>query len=366
MVNNGTAAYRKILVTLDFPPEPGGIQNYLMSIVTHTFSANDIVIAPAYRPSAVLYSDAAYPCRIIRIFSPFSRINKKLLLIPMLFYALWLRNKQQTPTVFFAGNIFAALILRGIQLLFPVTYHCYTYGSELIIPSGRNNIRKRVWKNVLAHAETLYYLSETTRKLLLQYSEKTTCVQKVPKIVLPGGTITSKTLPEDTINLLAVGRLLPHKGHATLLDAFTMLPNNKKYHLTIAGSGPQYEPLLSRIRRSGCSPAISLVPDADNQTLAALYTAAHIFIFPSIDMPNALEGFGIVLLEAMAYKCAIITSNCSASGDVFREDPQSAITVPAQDSQSLSRAIATLANDPELWRTLTHKATTLLRSQYVW
>jgi len=63
-----------VLVTLDFPPEKGGIQRYLHEIVVHTFTADDTVITgkgvARYRQG-----DTRYPCRIERLGFPGERVE---------------------------------------------------------------------------------------------------------------------------------------------------------------------------------------------------------------------------------------------------------------------------------------------------
>ena len=74
----------KILFTLDFPPERGGIQRYLRDLVVHTFRAADRVYAAGgRRPHAADARD--YPCEVIRLAAPPAFISKKSLLLPMLF-----------------------------------------------------------------------------------------------------------------------------------------------------------------------------------------------------------------------------------------------------------------------------------------
>jgi len=361
-VKNSSLPFRKILVTLDFPPEHGGIQNYLKSIILHTFSPNDMVIAPALPLPAMDRDKNTYPCRILRVAFPFSRFNKKLLLIPMFFYTLRHLFGSHSPTIFYAGNIYAATILRLLQILLPIQYHCYTYGSELLQPRSRHLL----WKNILRHAQRVYFLSGTTQRLLTPYIDGPACHLLAPKISLLSSPGASRPSPEKCVNILSVGRLMPHKGHATLIDAFTQLPTDSKYHLTIAGDGPEQTSLMRQIAHGGKSLDISLITDANDERIAALYQEAHLFIFPSIDLPDACEGFGIVLLEAMMHQCAIITSNCGAASDVFADSTGCALTYPAGDAAALCQAITTVSGNDTLRYAMTTAAHALLRRSYVW
>jgi glycosyltransferase involved in cell wall biosynthesis len=77
----------------------------------------------------------------------------------------------------------------------------------------------------------------------------------------------------------------------------------------------------------------------DETTLAALYRACRVFVFPS-----RYEGFGLPILEAMSYGAPVIASNASslpeAGGDA-------ADYVAPEDPHALSRAIAAIVRDDD-------------------
>ena len=113
----------KVLVTLDFPPETGGIQRYLHNIVVHTFSEGDLVVA-GKGGNPVFPHDEKYPCRIIRTKFPGDAINKKILLIPLLWRMVRLVRETGTCTVF-AGNVYAALVPWLISMIASVKYRVF-------------------------------------------------------------------------------------------------------------------------------------------------------------------------------------------------------------------------------------------------
>jgi glycosyltransferase involved in cell wall biosynthesis len=79
------------------------------------------------------------------------------------------------------------------------------------------------------------------------------------------------------------------------------------------------------------------VPDGD---LAALYSAALGFVFPSLH-----EGFGIPPLEAMQCGTPVIASNRSSIPEVVGD---AALVVDPQDADALSHAMYRLYNEPVL------------------
>ena len=115
----------------------------------------------------------------------------------------------------------------------------------------------------------------------------------------------------DILNFLFIGRLVPQKDVPTLLKAFQI--NLQKYpfdKLTIVGGGPlssELRQLCTTLRISHCINWIGRVSNVNY-----FYSSNDIFVLTS-----RYEGFGLVLLEALASNIPIIASNNSAVPEVL-------------------------------------------------
>lgn len=101
--------------------------------------------------------------------------------------------------------------------------------------------------------------------------------------------------------ILAVGRLDGTKGFHDLIPAFNRAaPQGMK--LVIAGSGPEGDPYATRLRAQASPDIIfaGVLPAAD---VRALYANAALFVHPS-----HLEGFPLVVLEAIAANTPLLIS----------------------------------------------------------
>src|SRR5581483_6650459 len=78
----------------------------------------------------------------------------------------------------------------------------------------------------------------------------------------------------------------------------------------------------------------------DDDTLAALYRACAVFVYPS-----HYEGFGLPVLEAMSYGAPVIAS--SAAG-IPEAGGDAALYVPADDAAALAQALQRVAGDETL------------------
>jgi len=133
-----------------------------------------------------------------------------------------------------------------------------------------------------------------------------------------------------------LARLVPQKGLDVLLEAFARVPPPAR--LVIAGSGPLRAALEARAARPDLSGRVRLPgPRAD---AAAVLAALDVFVLPS-----RWEGFGLVLLEAMAAGKPIVASHVSAIPEVVAAG-ETALLVPPDDPAALAAALCTLLEDP--------------------
>jgi glycosyltransferase involved in cell wall biosynthesis len=147
-------------------------------------------------------------------------------------------------------------------------------------------------------------------------------------------------LPEDFI--LAVGTIEPRKNLSRLLDAVQRLrQKGDDARLVMVGSkGWLYEGFFRHLEELQLGDAVLLpgyVPDAD---LPAVYSAAKIFILPSL-----YEGFGLEVLEAMACGTAVVCSRTSSLPEVGGD---AAHYFDPTDVEGMEEAIGAMWHDEAL------------------
>ena len=113
--------------------------------------------------------------------------------------------------------------------------------------------------------------------------------------------------------LLFVGTVEPRKNLNSLVSAYNALPLDvqEESPLVIAGSSgwhvEEFEKKLKGLKNRN----IMRLGYVDSADLPALYSAATVFVYPSL-----YEGFGMPVLEAMACGTAVITSNVASMPEV--------------------------------------------------
>lgn len=125
--------------------------------------------------------------------------------------------------------------------------------------------------------------------------------------------------------ILFVGTIQPRKNITVLIDAYAkLLEKYPDFRLIIAGKkGWLYEKIFDKVRRLNLKNKIIFAGHVSDEKLIDLYKDAFCFVIPSL-----YEGFGIPILEAMAYNCPVIASFASSLPEVGGEaclyfDPES-------------------------------------------
>lgn len=152
------------------------------------------------------------------------------------------------------------------------------------------------------------------------------------------------------LRLLFVGRLVQRKGLKYLLEALRFLPTGS-VELTIVG-----RPVDDLAWLENSPVPIRLRESVNFAQLLDAYREADVFVFPSL-----AEGFGHVLLEAMACGLPIISTRRTAAPDLIRNGREGFVIEPG-DSLQLAQAIEEFLRDPS--RVLSMGEAARLRAEF--
>jgi glycosyltransferase involved in cell wall biosynthesis len=154
-----------------------------------------------------------------------------------------------------------------------------------------------------------------------------------------------------------VGRLAPQKGQRHLIGAMPLLLERvPRAHAVIAGGGDLEEYLRDLALEVGVADRVHVL--GPRRDVPALMHAMDVFAMPSI-----WEGFGLVLLEAMAAGRPIVASRVATIPEVV-EDEATGLLVPPGDPVALAESLAQLAHDPERARAFGEAGRQRLRTRF--
>ena len=146
--------------------------------------------------------------------------------------------------------------------------------------------------------------------------------------------------PQDLI-IGFVGRLSIQKGIIYMLDAFKLVVEKfKNVQLIIAGTGELEVMVEEFVSKFNLENRIHLL--GFRKDISDLMKTFDIFLLPSL-----WEGFGIVLIEAMAAEKPIVATNTSSIPEIVK-DGRNGILVPPENAEAISNALMKLISEPEL------------------
>ena len=167
---------------------------------------------------------------------------------------------------------------------------------------------------------------------------------------------SEKVKSEKCVNrVVTIGRYAYQKGYDLLLQAWAEisrirdLENGEEWSLDIFGQGNQtdYRQLM-----------VELGIDTDRchlngpvEDVVKVYQDSSIFVLSS-----RFEGFGMVLVEAMAYGLPVVSFDCPAGPDEIITDGVDGLLVPSGDVHALAKKLMVLMSDENLRRRLGQQA----------
>ncbi len=137
--------------------------------------------------------------------------------------------------------------------------------------------------------------------------------------------------------ILAIGRLDKQKDFPTLLAAFARLLAQRSARLIVLGEGPLRPTLLALAHNLHLSERVDFPGFVSNPF--AYLAKSSLFVLSSRH-----EGFGNVLVEAMACGCPVVSTNCPSGPDEILENGRWGKLVPVADPDALAKAMASVLN----------------------
>jgi glycosyltransferase involved in cell wall biosynthesis len=152
--------------------------------------------------------------------------------------------------------------------------------------------------------------------------------------------------PEDSFEVLYVGKVHLPKGFPYLLEAFAKLKVPNKHLTVIGGVPPEMPAVLAKLPKESVT-YIGTVPQVE---LKGWMSRSHVMVMPSLD-----EGMALVQGQALACGCPVIATTNTGACDLLTEGVDGFI-VPIRDPAALTERMERLASDRNLQREMSANA----------
>jgi phosphatidylinositol alpha-1,6-mannosyltransferase len=337
---------RVLMVTNDFPPRVGGVQQYEWNVVRQLPPDCVMVLAPNW-PGWREHDELA-PFEIRRWPDRF----------------MWPTRELERRVRSMAAQHRADVVLFGqglpLSLLGPalasrgLPYVVLTHGVELWmarVPGSRGLLAK-----ALGLAREVTAVSRYTAGAI-----RTAVPPEVPLTLLPPAVDEERFTPsadgryvrqqhdlDGRPVILCVSRLVARKGQDVLIQGMafvrTLAPEAV---LLIAGDGP-HRPTLEGLAAEAPPGSVIFAGEVPDEELPDYYAACDVFAMPCRSRFGGLEveGFGIVFLEAAAAGKASVAGRSGGAGEAV-VDEETGLLVEGDEPKAVALAVAQLLTDPD-------------------
>ena len=232
----------------------------------------------------------------------------------------------------FTMAVYGAAAARQLGVTHVITMH----GSEKVMARWQRRLALRV---AFAASRAVVAVSRATHAHMARVMRMAPAsILTIPNGIAftPGvrsGVRTELGLTDSSVLVLAVGNLVPRKGHIFLLRALASLAN-PDWHVAIAGRGGEEERLLAFANEAGVTDRVHLLGHRGD--VPDLLAAADVYAMPSL-----WEGLPMALLEAMFAGKAIVASRASGIPEAIDEGQEGLLADPGDEAQ-LKEALSNL------------------------
>lgn len=332
-----------IITTQDFPPSAGGIQTWCVELATN-FSLM------GYKVTVITKSFDNF------VEEPFICDNVKVIRLP---HEQWKREKNTliynclkeidtNKSILLASNWKMGLPVYLYNLLHKLTYFAVCHGLDAL---EHRTVNKFLQKRTFSKSKGAVAVSKYTK----QFMKENNIRSQVD--VINNGVDLNKFFRVDTdeqlrnkyeyenekFNIVNVGRLEERKGYDKTIEAIADLPN-VVFH--IGGKGKYEQKLKDLVDELSLQDRVKFhgfIPDED---LNAIFSMSDLFVMPSRNVNDSVEGFGITYLEAAACGTPSIGGLNTGAEDAI-EQGKSGLLVDGEKPADIRSAIEELKNNPE-------------------
>jgi phosphatidyl-myo-inositol dimannoside synthase len=362
-----------LLITWNYPPKTGGMENMLFEVVRQLTSTAQVDIIA---PFADFSKDELEIPRLVRA----GREG----LLAFFAHALWAgirltREKKYDVIMTGSALVLPIAVFLGFTFRLPVV--AIIHGLDIIYPNPLYQIAMRF---LLPRCRHIIANSRMTKQLAIEHGLAPDRVT----VINPGIDVSEFDRLRDPHDIrqrydignrrfiLSAGRLVKRKGVLEFISRALpdIIQHDPDAVLVVVGENPSQslahrDDLMTQIRneivRQGLQKNVRLVGWTNREDLIAFYQSSDIFVLPAIHVPGDIEGFGIVLLEANAARKPVVATSVGGIPDAVAEGV-SGILIEPEKWATIAQSVTTLLHDDELRQKLGRQGRDRVENEFDW
>ncbi|MEU8659341.1 glycosyltransferase family 4 protein [Actinoplanes philippinensis] len=339
---------RTLLVTNDFPPRPGGIQQFVHNLAVRQPAGSIVVYSSTWRGAAEF--DAEQPFEVVRestgLLLPTPAVARR---------AAELARAHDCDSVLFGAAAPLGLLAHGLRRSAGIERAVgITHGHEIgwaALPGARGLLRRIARGN-----DVITYLGEYQRTRLDKALHGLTDLRRLAPGVdvdtfhpgVDGSAVRERHGLTGRPVVVCVSRLVPRKGQDMLIRALPEIRRRVPGAALLLVSGGPYRKTLERLaRENDVESDVVFTGSVPWAELPEHYAAGDVYAMPCRTRAAGLdvEGLGIVYLEASATGLPVVGGDSGGAPDAVREG-ETGYVVGGSDVPAIAARVAELLADP--------------------
>ena len=307
-----------LIITRNFPPDIGGIQNLMEGLSNALLNHGPVkVFADSYEDCESYDQKSKLNIQRIAGFKIFKKYRKANLVKEFI-------NSNRLRATFF--DHWKSIENINLLSLKKTKSFCLVHSKEINHPKG-TSLNKRML-NSLKKADHIIANSNFTKNLAIKFGVEDNKIKIInpgcnhPIEIGPGAKTFAKSIYKDAFpKLITISRLDKRKSHQNILMTIkNLLPMFPKLKYVSIGDGDEKNNLESLRKNLNLEDRVNFIYKSSEQEKLALLENSSLFIMPSVIHKKSVEGFGIAFIEAASYGKPSIGGKFGGEADAIIED----------------------------------------------
>lgn len=360
---------RTLVITNDFPPRPGGIQEFVYELVSRRPPGSVVVYAPSW-PGARAF-DASLPFPVVR--------HPGSLMLPepsVLGRARAIARREGCTSVLYGAAAPLGLLTPALRRAGVRRFVALTHGHEASwarLPGARRLLR-RIGDSV----DVMTYVSPYTGGRLARALSPEATARMEPlapgvdhesfRPGAGGAPVRAQLELSGRPTVVCVSRLVPRKGQDVLVRAWPrVLRAAPEAALLLAGGGPQRERLERLAESLGVWKSVVFTGTVPRERLPAYFDTGDVFAMPCRSRWGGVdtEGLGMVYLEAAAAGLPVVAGDAGGAPSAVRHG-ETGYVVDGRSPSAVADALIELLRDPEGARAMGERGRSWIERDWTW
>lgn len=337
-----------LVVTNDFPPRTGGIEDYVANLLERlppTTSA--LVIGPPHADAATFDASFAHP--VVRW------PRYPMLPTPRLARAIVEQvQAHRADVVIFGAALPLALTAGVVARRTRVPIVTFTHGVEPALASSAGG--RLLIRGVARHTALMTAVSGWAERRLLKAVDGAVRVERLPSGIDPsrfrpdvsGDEVRRRHALGDAPVVVCLARLVRRKGIDQVIRALSGVAREiPAVRVVVAGDGPDRARLERLARSEGVASRVAFVGRVSHDDLPRYLAAGDVFALPCRSRFGGLEdeGLGAVYLQAAGVGRPAIAGRAGGAPEAVK-DEETGLVVDGRSSTAIGEALLRLLRDP--------------------